>query len=355
MVQLGYAVAVDLQHLQGVELVRAAVAASKVEREGGLPVGARGDEARGARAHPREHVAIEERTRRVPPAHQGGGGRHRDVHLLAKERDERLEVGVLPGAHVAAEQRLVGGPRGERAWLAPGRPPLDGGAGAVEHAVGRGKREAERPRGFFGREADHVAEEQDGALLGREHLERRHEREADALLEGAARLGARLGALEPGVGARLEPRGLGAGGRDGAARIEGGPALVGRARRGRTDVDRWLFWQAAHLGTAVDRIGFQMVVKGMMGMGGPDEAVVEAAKKDFYTCVGVLEGSLGTKEYVTGRLSIADFSLFSQFTIAALCGVGIDAYPAVKAWLGRMLARNSVKRALADAQAALAG
>jgi glutathione S-transferase len=125
--------------------------------------------------------------------------------------------------------------------------------------------------------------------------------------------------------------------------------------RGRADVDRWLFWQAAHLGTAVDRIGFQMVVKGMMGMGGPDEAIVEAAKKDFYTCVGVLEGALGQKEYVTGRLSIADFSLFAQFTIAGLCGVGVDGYPVVKAWLGRMLARESVKHALADAQAALGG
>jgi|HubBroStandDraft_6_1064221.scaffolds.fasta_scaffold453919_2 glutathione S-transferase len=125
--------------------------------------------------------------------------------------------------------------------------------------------------------------------------------------------------------------------------------------RGRADVDRWLLWQAAHLGTAVGTIGFQTVVKGMMGLGGPDVALVEAAKKDFHVLCGVLETSLGTKEYVTGRLSIADFALFSQFTIAAMCGVGVDGFPAVKAWLGRMLARESVKRANADAQAALAG
>jgi glutathione S-transferase len=90
----------------------------------------------------------------------------------------------------------------------------------------------------------------------------------------------------------------------------------------------------------------------MTGQGAPDQAIVDVGTADFAKFTAVLEASLGSREYVAGRLSVADFILASMYTIAATVGLEAAPYPRVNAWLGRVLARDSMKRALADAAAA---
>ena len=91
------------------------------------------------------------------------------------------------------------------------------------------------------------------------------------------------------------------------------------------------------------------VVKKLVGRGAPDEAVVQAGVAEFAAAASVLEQSLGTKEYVCGRLTIADFDLTPYAALTASCGLDFQPYPKAKAWLGRMTARDSVKRTLAAA------
>jgi glutathione S-transferase len=122
--------------------------------------------------------------------------------------------------------------------------------------------------------------------------------------------------------------------------------------RERADVDRWTAWQGAHFGAAIRKVAFERVVKKLVGQGAPDEAVVKAGVAEFAVTASVLEQSLGAKEYLCGPLTIADFDLAPYAALAADCGLGLDPYPKAKAWLGRMVARDSMKKTLAAAREA---
>jgi glutathione S-transferase len=137
------------------------------------------------------------------------------------------------------------------------------------------------------------------------------------------------------------------------AYLGAGSLLVPADRRERAEVDRWLAWQLAHLGPATRVVAFERIVKKLVGGGVPDEAAIASATEDFDKLSTVLDRWLEKNEYVAGRLSIADFALASHYSIAASCGLDVASHPRVDSWLGRMLGRESMKRALADAQKAL--
>jgi glutathione S-transferase len=123
----------------------------------------------------------------------------------------------------------------------------------------------------------------------------------------------------------------------------------------RCEVDQWMFWQSAHLSSAVGKLAFERFVKKAVGMGEPDEAVVKAGLAEFKGCAEVLNTTLKDKEYLVGWLSLADFSVASLLTVHELCGIDLAPYPAIRSWFGRMMARESVKRGQADAAAAMRG
>jgi glutathione S-transferase len=122
--------------------------------------------------------------------------------------------------------------------------------------------------------------------------------------------------------------------------------------RERAEVDRWTSWQGAHFGPAIRKVAFERIVKKLAGLGPPDEAVVKAGIEEFAATASVLEQTLGTKEYVCGRLSIADFALAPYAALTASCGLDFEPYPKATAWLGRMTARDSMKHTLAAARGA---
>jgi glutathione S-transferase len=132
-----------------------------------------------------------------------------------------------------------------------------------------------------------------------------------------------------------------------------GSALLPATRRERADVHRWSDWQLAHLGPAIGKVAFQRLVKPMTGQGEADPKIVAEGGVEYAKRTGVLDASLEDKEYVAGRLSIADFVLGAMFSIAATVGLETAPFPKVDAWLGRVLGRDSMRRALADAQAAM--
>ncbi len=138
------------------------------------------------------------------------------------------------------------------------------------------------------------------------------------------------------------------------AYLAAGSPLVPTDPRERAEVDRWLSWQLAHLGPATRMVAFERIVKKLTGQGEPDQAAIAAGTEDFGKLSAVLDRSLENKQFVAGRLSIADFALASHYTIAEACGLDVARHERVNAWLRRMVARDSMKRAIADAQRALA-
>jgi glutathione S-transferase len=119
----------------------------------------------------------------------------------------------------------------------------------------------------------------------------------------------------------------------------------------RAEVDRWIAWQLAHLGPAMSKVAFERIVKKLTGQGAPDEAAIAVGTAEFAKLTAILDAALEGREYLAGALSLADFNLASHYSLASACGLDTAPYPRVEAWLARMLGRDSMKRALADAQA----
>lgn len=133
-----------------------------------------------------------------------------------------------------------------------------------------------------------------------------------------------------------------------------GSSLVPTERRARADVDRWVHWQLAHLGPATRMVAFERIVKKLTGRGEPDLEAIAAGTAEFDKLTAVLDQSLKGVDYVAGALTIADFALASHYSVAESCGLDVAKHERVHAWLGRMLARPSMKRALFDAHQVLA-
>jgi glutathione S-transferase len=132
--------------------------------------------------------------------------------------------------------------------------------------------------------------------------------------------------------------------------LAAGSALLPTARRAAAEVDRWISWQLAHLSPALTKVGFEKIVKPLTGRGEPDPARIAEGTAEFEALTAILDGALAGKEYVAGPLTLADFALAAHYSLAPACGLEVARHQRVASWLARILSRDSLKRALAEAQ-----
>ena len=137
------------------------------------------------------------------------------------------------------------------------------------------------------------------------------------------------------------------------AATQGDHGLVPATARGQAEMDRWIAWQLAHLAPAMRKVAFERIVKKLTGQGPPDEAAIAEGRAEFAKLTRILDDALAGREYVAGTLSLADFALAAHYSLAPMCGLETSGYVNVNAWLERVLSRPSMKRALADAHAAV--
>jgi hypothetical protein len=126
--------------------------------------------------------------------------RHLEGDVVCEHGRERVDVAPFPGIQVALHDRAdaLVSQRAEGGLLAARRHPLlDPPPRPLQRAVHRGDRGLQRPRGLLGREAEHVAEQEHGALRSREVLQGRDERELDGLTLLVASLGGGVSVLQP--------------------------------------------------------------------------------------------------------------------------------------------------------------
>lgn len=114
----------------------------------------------------------------------------------------------------------------------------------------------------------------------------------------------------------------------------------------RAIVDQWAWWQAIHLGPAMQKLSFETFLKGKFGMGDPDPAVVEAERKAADQFLTVLEIGLDGKDWIAGTLSLADFYLATTFMYREPAGISLVERPNVAGWIGRLEARESWQKAV---------
>lgn len=112
----------------------------------------------------------------------------------------------------------------------------------------------------------------------------------------------------------------------------------------RGEAMKWLVWANVTLGEAVGR--WMRNTNEDVPAELRNAAAGEAARKDVDVLIGHLDGDLGDRPYILGdSVSLVDIHLASFFQWLTFCGVGLDPFPRVAAWLARCSARPANARA----------
>ena len=115
----------------------------------------------------------------------------------------------------------------------------------------------------------------------------------------------------------------------------------------RATIDQWNYWQAIHLGPAMQRVAFERVQKKGFGRGEPDEASIAGELKTIAELLGILDRALAGRQWIAGDLSLADFGLASTFMLRKEARLGVEAFPNVTAWIARLEATTGWTKAIA--------
>lgn len=121
--------------------------------------------------------------------------------------------------------------------------------------------------------------------------------------------------------------------------------LLPSSIEGRAAVQRWLFFQAAHVTPACAPI-FQATHPGMkeFWQTNVDPRAVEAARNQLARWLPVLESGLRGREWLEGAFSLADVAHTPHLWLLVQSGFDLGPYPGVRAWLDRVTARPAWQR-----------
>lgn len=105
----------------------------------------------------------------------------------------------------------------------------------------------------------------------------------------------------------------------------------------RYDITRWMNWELAHWGRWISTYAFETMLKGMFGLGAPDEKVMEEAGKFIAKFGTVLDDHLSNTNFLVGNaLTIADFAVASHLTYRVPAKVPLDDFSNILAWETRL-------------------
>ena len=110
--------------------------------------------------------------------------------------------------------------------------------------------------------------------------------------------------------------------------------------RTRADIMRWQSWGLAHWGKeACEPFIFQQLVKQLVNMGPPDEALVAKGLECFTKEAKVLDAHLAKQPYLVGKeITLADFSVAAPLFYADRARIPVAPYAHIKEWFGRVSA-----------------
>jgi glutathione S-transferase len=110
--------------------------------------------------------------------------------------------------------------------------------------------------------------------------------------------------------------------------------------RARADIVRWQSWQLAHWGKETcEPLLIERIVKQILHLGPPDDAVCTKALSSFARDAAILEAHLAKQPYLAGRdVTLADFSLAVLLFYAERAALPLEPYPHVRDWFARVAA-----------------
>lgn len=128
-----------------------------------------------------------------------------------------------------------------------------------------------------------------------------------------------------------------------------GSELLGKDETAKADITRWLSWDAGHLAPQVFTLVFENMLKGLLGIGAPDQVAVSQASEQLKRFFGVLDACLKGKRYLVGdSLTIADLSVAATLTYWNELEFPINEFTNLKAWFDRITALEAWKKTQPD-------
>lgn len=119
-----------------------------------------------------------------------------------------------------------------------------------------------------------------------------------------------------------------------------GAGLLPATIDGRASVQRWLFFQSAHVSPACMPIfrATNARVKAFWQVAGDSQAA-EIGRKELSRYLPVIEEALAGRDWLEGRFSLADIAYAPHLALVAEGGFDFAPYPRLRAWLDRLQAR----------------
>ena len=127
------------------------------------------------------------------------------------------------------------------------------------------------------------------------------------------------------------------------AQTSGGP-LWPKDPRALADTMRWLFFCSCHIDPYFTTLMVERFIKARRGLP-PDEGHTAYAEQWLARFVPVLEGQLADREYLRGEFGLGDILVGCSLELAPLVSYDLGPYPAVRAWIDRLQARDSWRAA----------
>lgn len=123
-----------------------------------------------------------------------------------------------------------------------------------------------------------------------------------------------------------------------------GNTLYPTELRARTDVDRWMFWAAAHFTPAIATLNYENMLKKMFGWGEPNPAFIEKAEADLKTFAAVLDKHLEGRTWICGNgISLADVAIACPLMSTVPAKLPVTGFSHLQAWFARVQALDAWK------------
>lgn len=108
--------------------------------------------------------------------------------------------------------------------------------------------------------------------------------------------------------------------------------------RARADISRWQSWQLAHWGKeACEPLLIERIVKQILKLGPPDDAVCTKALACLDRDAAILDAHLAKQPYLVGNdVTLADFSVAVPLFYAERAALPLASYGHVKDWFARV-------------------
>lgn len=113
----------------------------------------------------------------------------------------------------------------------------------------------------------------------------------------------------------------------------------------RADVNRWLFWAAAHWTPTIGILNFENMLKKILGRGETDQAVVERTNVEMIRLAKILDSHLATRPFMSGEtLTLADVAIACPMMTLVPAKLPLQPFENLLGWFGRIQQLDAWKK-----------